>query len=96
MLHWLQPNMQIALATTHVATEGSYKNLGIFVEDEELDELAALRKKKEEKIRKELETREKLRLKVMEIAPRVLRPAKPDDLIFEMHWGFPPRPRTTK
>ena len=77
-------------------TEGLSKNLGIFVEDEELDELAALRKKKEEKIRKELETREKLRLKVKEIAPRVLRPAKPDDLIFEMHWGFPPRPRTTK
>ena len=71
-------------------------SLGELVEDEELDELAALRKKKEEKIRKELETREKLRLKVMEIAPRVLRPAKPDDLIFEMHWGFPPRPRTTK
>jgi hypothetical protein len=32
-----------------------------------------------------------VRAKVKELAGRVMRPAEPDALIFEMHWGFPPR-----
>ena len=91
-----QPNTQISLATTREATGGSSKKLNIFQEDEELDEIELLRKRKEDKLRREAEALEALKFKIKEIAPRVMRPAEPDALIFEMHWGFPPRPRTTK
>jgi|NorSeaMetagenome_1021524.scaffolds.fasta_scaffold201679_1 hypothetical protein len=91
-----QPNTQISLATTREATGGSSQKLNIFLENEEYDEIELLRKRKEDKLRREAESLQALKLKIQEIAPRVMPPAEPDALIFEMHWGFPPRPRTTK
>jgi hypothetical protein len=41
-----------------------------------------------------METLAAIRQKAAEVAPRVLKPANPEELIFEMHWGFPPRPRS--
>lgn len=53
------------------------------------------RRKKAAKLKREAENLEFLRARVKELAGRVMKPAEPDDLIFEMHWGFPPRVRSS-
>lgn len=83
----------MSLASTREAT-GDRKRQSIFAEDEDIDEIHQLRKRKEDKKKRELQSMDEIRQHAQQIAAHVLPPADPDGLIFEMHWGFPPRPRS--
>ena len=73
------------------------KKLHVFEDaeqQEEVDEIEQLRQKKAAKLKRQADALEAIRAKVRECAGRVMLPADPDALIFEMHWGFPPLPRS--
>ena len=89
----LQPNTEISQATTRIATIND-KDVEQEVDEEVIDEWEQLRRRKAEKVRREAENMANIRMRIKMCAPRVLPLADADSLIFEMHWGFPPRAPT--
>ena len=85
-----RPSTQLSLATTRSADSSNTK-LNLFAPEEEVDEIQLFRLKKAEKAKRDAENLEAIRARVKDLASHVLPPADPEELIFQMNWGFPPR-----